>query len=208
MYPENDGQYADKVVKYVNQVGSVTFDDGWAFYIDPKQCAVKVGDKVRLYSEGLGSYVRGVFVNGVKVFYRTAAEDEVYRTEQRFGATAQEWLDRWDAGRSVWSVTMGGLGPGYEQAIQIAAAEVLRRLIEIKFDYTLSPEDLQDVFSTDVEQWFFEDPKMKAMGLSGAQWNAATNLACSIHRRGPVAALSDEVIRHRLIQVSKNFPQG
>ena len=29
---------------------------------------------------------------------------------------AAEQLRRWDAGDSIWTVEMGGLGPGYEQA--------------------------------------------------------------------------------------------
>ncbi|KKK93920.1 hypothetical protein LCGC14_2688070 [marine sediment metagenome] len=33
--------------------------------------------------------------------------------------TLDEAIERWDAGRSLFSVEMGGLGPGYEQAIQI-----------------------------------------------------------------------------------------
>src|SRR6266403_1363829 len=51
-----------------------------------------------------------------------------------YGADAAEWLRRWDEGRSVWSIEMGGMGPGYEQAIQVVAAEVVRHLLDKKYD--------------------------------------------------------------------------
>ena len=46
-----------------------------------------------------------------------------------YGKDAVEWLRRWDAGEGVWSIEMGGIGPGYEQCIQITAAEILRYMI-------------------------------------------------------------------------------
>ena len=48
--------------------------------------------------------------------------------EDFFGAapTAQEQLKRWDEGRSIWTISMGGLGPSYEQAIQVLAIEIVR----------------------------------------------------------------------------------
>ena len=40
--------------------------------------------------------------------------------------TVTAYLGAWDAGTPVFSVEMGGLVPGYEQAIQITMFEILR----------------------------------------------------------------------------------
>lgn len=40
--------------------------------------------------------------------------------------TARELVSQWDSGETIWSIEMGGLGPGYEQAIQILAVEITR----------------------------------------------------------------------------------
>ena len=127
-----------------------------------------------------------------------------------YGADATEWLRRWDEGRSVWSVEMGGLGPGYEQAIQITGVEVLRHMLQEKYDYTKWDEQ-QDVWQRDLEtvrKFGYANETIKKLGLSGAQWGAAVSLACCIYRRGPVDALTDQAIEDRKTQVSKNFPKA
>jgi hypothetical protein len=126
----------------------------------------------------------------------------------RFGATAQDWLDRWDAGNIVWSIEMGGLGPAYEQCIQITAAEILRDLIEHKPD--------TEAWKADQQKWLdYRDamdkrvcgsPVVDKLGLSGAQWGAALSLATGLYMRMPVVALSDPAYRDRLIQVKRDFP--
>lgn len=40
--------------------------------------------------------------------------------------TAAEALAAWDEGKIVTTVELGGLGPGYEQAIQVCAFEMIR----------------------------------------------------------------------------------
>ncbi len=40
--------------------------------------------------------------------------------------TAKEALALWDDGQIVWTIEMGGLGPGYEQCIQITVFEIVR----------------------------------------------------------------------------------
>jgi hypothetical protein len=119
-----------------------------------------------------------------------------------YGANAREWLERWDEGeRPVWSVEMGGLGPGYEQCIQITAAEILRWLIEHipnieDGEWAKSGSPMNKEVSAIV----------RPLGLSGAQWGAALNLAAMFYKQGPANALRDERVADRLIQVMKNFP--
>jgi hypothetical protein len=119
----------------------------------------------------------------------------------------KEWLRRWDAGESVWSVEMGGLGPSYEQAIQITAAEMIRILIAENFDLT-ERESYGKEFDALVSKKVFEVPQVKNLGLSGAQFGSATCIADQLYRRTPKVALMDKQVKDRKILVQKSFPQG
>lgn len=91
MFPENDAQFSESSLRSVvkdDDGYTVTSDDGWSFSLPLVAGAEpKAGDTMRLYGRGLGYTVRGAFVNGVKFFYRTEAEDEQrneeYREKQR-----------------------------------------------------------------------------------------------------------------------------
>lgn len=123
---------------------------------------------------------------------QTPEDRELERRERRFGArTAQEVLDRWDRGDTVWSVEMGGLGPGYEQRIQITAFEILRELLDRMRD------DVQAAQSKAVA-------RLDRLGLSGTQTGAATDLAEAIYRCGYREVL-ESVPGDRLIQVKRDF---
>lgn len=167
---------------------SITKDDGWSFWV-PADSPVepKAGTKVRMYGRGIGSRVRGLFLDGQRVFYRTESDDAEHSANDLYGKDAADVLARWDAGRGIWSVAMGGFGPGYEQALQIAAMEVLRHLVSGGSAETAEPSALGH------------------LGLSGAQWGAARGLAVAIHTKGP-RALLEMYADDRHIQVSKRFP--
>src|SRR3990172_3354015 len=130
MYPVNDDQFEDTLVAKVKKESSgwsIERRDGWHFYVPADSpVAPEVGMLARFYGKGIGSRVRGLFLSGVKVYYRTEAEDEEHFEIELYGADAADWLKRWDEGRGVWSIEMGGLGPGYEQCIHITCAEILR----------------------------------------------------------------------------------
>lgn len=126
-----------------------------------------------------------------------------------YGADAADWLKRWDDGQSVWSISLGGLGPGYEQAIQITVAETLRHLLEREYDAKLwEDSEKWRLDRKEIEAAGFANPKIAALGLSGAQWGAALHMAVQLYRRGPRAIMSDEQVKDRHIQVERNFPQG
>lgn len=123
--------------------------------------------------------------------------------------TPEQWLAKWDAGEVVPTIEMGGLGPGYEQAIQITAAEILRLLIEEG-----APRDDGD----ELTRWWAEHrdiftevilnrPVVDQLGITGAQWGAAMNLAANIYRRG-TEVLQGAELEDRRIQVSRDFPRG
>ena len=53
--------------------------------------------------------------------------------------TASEALARWDAGGSVFTLEMGGLGPGYEQVIHIVVFELIRAFKDVRIDWAADP---------------------------------------------------------------------
>ena len=206
MYP-NDDQFKEVLIEKVDG-NSVTFDDGWSFFV-PEDSPVKpaVGMSARLYGKGIGSPVRGLFLDGQKVYYFTAPEYAEKQDIELYGASPADWLERWDAGRSVWSIEMGGLGPGYEQCIHITAAEILRHLIAEGYDWSKWEDG--NVWKRDIakiEDHGFKNPVVEKLGLSGAQWGAAVNLACNIFRMGPRGLMNDPRVKNRKIQVRRTFP--
>ena len=123
-----------------------------------------------------------------------------------YGADAAEWLRRWDEGRSVWSIEMGGMGPGYEQAIQVVAAEVVRHLLDKKYD--LSDDAKWPEQREAIEHFGLNDSETikKLGGITGAMWGAGCNLALQIYRQGPTKVMTDARVRDRHIQVNRKFP--
>lgn len=127
-----------------------------------------------------------------------------------YGRDADEWMRRWDAGETVWSIEMGGLGPGYEQCIQITAAEILRHMIEKKYKADLWVLDQRRWRhdSDEIETFGYANAVIKKLGLSGAQWGAALSLASQIYRRGPADLMMDERAKDRKIQTRREMPQA
>lgn len=213
MYPMNDDQFEEATVASVRDEGegwSIQRADGWSFFVTaPSPVEPKEGMVARFYGKGIGFSVRGLFLDGQKVFYRTEEEETEKREIDSFGADAADWLKRWDDGGSVWSIEMGGLGPGYEQCIQITTAEILRHLLERKYDVaTWDDKEAWERDHNEMEAAGFANARISALGLSGAQWGAAMNLALQLYRRGPRAVMTDERVKDRRIQVSRTFPQA
>ena len=209
VFPPNDKEFSENKLIGVKPSGDgweVTRDDQWMFWLPPGDYPEPTaGMTLRSYGKGVGFSVRGAYVDGHRVFYRTADEQQKHEQVQSYGADAADWLRRWDEGRSVWSVEMGGLGPGYEQCIQITAAEILRWLLaeELEID-GISDSDWKVAVKRIEKEVMYTKP-VSELGLSGAQWGAAHNLAMCIYRRGPIAALTDEAVKDRLIQCSNRM---
>lgn len=120
--------------------------------------------------------------------------------------TVDDALKQWDAGESVFSVEMGGIGPGYEMAIQGLVFEMLRELRYL----TLPPvgaevdRELSDEFIRVSDEVAKRCDPLPWARFSGAQVSAAQSLvACIMRRGGYRAALRDEAVKDRLIQVCK-----
>lgn len=205
---ENDSQYEEVTLENV-EAGEkegwyVHRDDGWSFFVPAGAVVPRKGSTVRLYGEGIGRPFRGMMIDGQTVFYRTPEEDVIYREEELYGKDAAAWVSRWDAGTAIWSIEMGGFGPGYEQALQIATVEIVRYLIEQKPD----PESWKGKAAREFAQ-AIQDPmlkRLKSLGLSGAQYRAALNLAIAIYRDGPIK-VHKTCPEDRHIQVSNRWPR-
>lgn len=182
MYPIDDVQYEDVAIAKVTATESgweIKRQDGWSFYVLADSPVKPIPYmRARFYGKGIGYTVRGLFLSDQKVFYRTEIEQKEKDLIDWYGANAREWLKRWDNGQSVWSISMGGFGPGYEQCIQIMAAEIIRVLLSGEFTY----EDWKDLVKweadrTKIDKSLFANKTINALGLSGAQHGAALNLA-------------------------------
>lgn len=210
-YPSNDDQFEDTAVIAVDPQEDggwiIKRADNWSFFIQESTIVPEVGMHARFYGKGLGYLVRGLFLNGQEVFYRTRDEADEKQKAELYGENIEDWLRRWDAGKTVWSIEMGGMGPGYEQAIQITAAEMVRNLIKHKFNSTMGQDrDEREVILKRIGNELLDNPMIQSLGLSGAQWSGALNLAIQLYVHGPQAVMSDDAVTDRQIQVSRNFP--
>lgn len=117
--------------------------------------------------------------------------------------TANEALKNWDAGEPVFTVSLGGLGPGYEQCIHVGIFGVLREALALKkgpgFNDVDAWQKLLDKFLHKVDREI-------NLGLSGAQAGAIKSFAYYVLKEGWESALA-EVPKDRHIQVSKHWPQ-
>ncbi len=117
--------------------------------------------------------------------------------------TLDEAIEWWDEGRSLFSVELGGLGPGYEQAIQITGIELIRQFKDTKIDW--EKEEQVEQVNQDMNDYGHSCEVMKKLGLSGAQFGAAKNMACLFIRQGWENGMN-LAPKDRHIQISKNFP--
>lgn len=209
MYPQNDRNFIDYKITSVNG-SAIKLDNGMCIHV-PDDSPVKpdTGMTMRLYGKGLGFQARGMFLDGQKVYYRSEEDHAAHQDIVMYGENAQDWLNRWDADQDVWSIEMGGLGPGYEQAIQIAAAELLRFMLAKNYDADFwEDKEIAKKHGDEIRAASYENEAIKKLGLSGAQFGAAMNLASCLYRNGPIAVMKDKQVKDRHIQVRKNFPKG
>lgn len=200
-YPENDTDFKDYKIRLVNKDSNgdyfISCHEGAGLYTG-QDCPIVpvVGQMARFYGDI--PPCRGLFINGKKIWYRTKDEQKEAAENQKYGKDAKDWLKDWDEGRDVWSIRMSNLGPGYEQRIHITAAEIIRWWL-INSDFSAVGRDL-------MEKAVIKVPAVKQLNLSGAQWEAAHNLAWRLYQDGPCSVMKDERVKDLHIQVSKNFP--
>ena len=124
----------------------------------------------------------------------------------KYGIDAKEWLRRWDNDETVWTISMGGLGDGYEHAIQSTVAENLRFMISKGFDSD-KWED-KEIWQKDyklIEESAFKNSVINELGITGAQFGAAINLSAMLYSKTPIGVMSDARVKDRHIQVSRKL---
>jgi hypothetical protein len=127
--------------------------------------------------------------------------------ETKEDTTIQEALTEWNSGGTIWSVELGGLGPRYEQCIQVLMFELCKDNLE-----TPLPKEGDD--PEDKKYWrSWGDETInrldKTFGFSGAQVGAAKAHAWKFLKYGYGCMIEKarEQCPGRMIQVSKEFPR-
>ena len=120
--------------------------------------------------------------------------------------TVGDALAVWDSGESLFTVEMGGISPGYEQAIQVLAFALMRHGIDNGHPGMGETGD-------EAQRWGDEVISAHDLkwGYSGAQVGAAKSLALMVLIRGYRAALRMPEVKDRLIQVDGRLhydPEG
>lgn len=126
----------------------------------------------------------------------TTIQDKI--DEGLYPKDIEDAVKRWDAGETVWSVEMGGMGPGYEQAIQVGMIELSRRLIGVELPKV--DENWHDFLDGHLREVLKEHD----LGLSRTQAGAIMNLTAKFASRGWNAV---EGVEDRMIQISKEWPK-
>ena len=123
-----------------------------------------------------------------------------------YAVDAREQLRRWDAGELIWTIEMGGMGPGYEQAIQVLAIEIVRDEI----DKPLPTKDLREWGDATVSRIDYKlpDGSYSCGGFSGAQVGAAKQLAFHWLRDGVAATLNQVEDDRRILCSRKTWPHA
>lgn len=119
--------------------------------------------------------------------------------------SAADAVAAWDRGETLWTIEMGGLGPGYEQAIQTATIEILR-------DHANDSAPTKENYGA----WGNDSISRideRLGGLTGAMVGAAKHLAFRAIRDGWAnrndkarKQFENEKCEDRMIQVSRSWP--
>ncbi len=113
----------------------------------------------------------------------------------------KQWITDFDSGKTMESVSMGGMGLGYEIAIQSCAVETMRGLQEL--DVSEDRDEFKAAIET-ASNWAVEQLD-KVHGFSGAQVGAANNIASVFWRQTPEKGI--QMMRdqdpNRIIEIRK-----
>jgi len=115
--------------------------------------------------------------------------------------TTKEALEDWDNNEIVWTIEMGGLGPGYEQCIHIAAMELIRKILSNGLPR--KDKNLEEK----LDKMLHAATANMGLGLSGAQAGAAKQIAYKACKLGWTKMLAS-IPEDRKIMVTKCFPSG
>jgi hypothetical protein len=112
-------------------------------------------------------------------------------------------IQKWDAGETISTIEMSGLGPGYEQALQTCAVEFVRVASRQPIVLLPSVEEWSERWDNALHRF---DEALG--GLSGAQVGAAKALARAFLEEGPdlSAFAKEKGITDRSMFISNHWP--
>ncbi len=127
---------------------------------------------------------------------------------KHYHETVAEMLDAWDDGETIWTVEMGGMGPGYEQAIAIGVVELCRKCQDMVIITIDDNEAAQ--YTEGFKKALHEVNDEHNLGLSSAQAGAIKQVASRFLTDGPRKALLTVEEQcpgeDRVIMVDKRWP--
>lgn len=119
-YPQNDSKYQDETITQVREG-----DDGWEigirgsafFYLSkPSPVEPKVGMTCRTYGL-MGHPIRGVFLDGQQVYYRTEEEESKRHAEEVAASDVKKKAD-FEANRAVYETRVAALPEIFRRRIK------------------------------------------------------------------------------------------
>lgn len=122
--------------------------------------------------------------------------------------SVREMIATWDDGGIIWSIDMGGLGPGYEQVIQIGIIELCRRMVNVEipeWEEGAVGEQINKLFDDALHVACKEVAGLK--GITGAQAGAMKQVAYNAITEG-WPKMVESIPKGRKIQVSNNWPSA
>jgi len=126
--------------------------------------------------------------------------------------TTKEMLKKWNNGKKIDSVSMGGLVEGYENAIQQNIFPLCEKIVDIVSNNALCVPALSssdEIKSDDNDFWNSEYDKLlskqiKGQGLSGAQAGAIKTVAWQFAKYG-YDYMMKSAPKDRIIKVKKEI---
>ena len=122
---------------------------------------------------------------------------------KQFTEDLKEAIKKWNEGSAVWTAELGGIGPGYEQAIQILFFEIMSRWGDNPLPE--STEGSYPIEFTNHVNEVVNDLDETCFGFSGAQVGAAKSAAWRFMSYG-YSNMMNELGDSRRILVSRRCP--
>jgi hypothetical protein len=165
--------------------------DGWSFWIgSDSPIEPRPGMHARFYGWGIGHPVRGLVLDGVTIFYRTAAEEEA-RHRAWCDETAMKRREAFEAGRDELDRRVAALPEVFRRRIERFRAgnpdfrweyegyELICCETAVKIAETLGTRERYAEICAGEDRWgaVFDAVPGIDSGLSGNQFGAALSLA-------------------------------
>lgn len=121
----------------------------------------------------------------------------------KFTDTNEQVIEKWKNDDGVWSAELGGIGPAYEQCIQIILFEIFSTWP--KDQPVIDGEEYTKEYETFTDEVVSRLEKEKKYGFSGAQVGSAKSTAAQFIKYG-YAHMMNKLDEDRHIMVSRYFP--